>query len=134
MSHVADLPRGSQHGLTLVEILISVAILASASVLILQAFARGAYTLAAADRRFQAHSFAASKMADVELSLQQGLLPTPAGEFQKGRETFRWRVETAPSAEDPDFEHVTLIVEWSQGRQPYETQVSLLRRLPESES
>jgi hypothetical protein len=117
----------------LIEILISVAILASASVLILQAFARGAYALAAADRRFQAYSFTTSKMADVELALQQGLLPTPEGEFRKGREMFRWRVETAPSDEDPRFERVTLIVEWSQGRQPYASEVTLLRRLPEEE-
>ena len=120
---------GPTRGLTLIEILISVIILASASVLMMQALAKGAYTLTVAKNRISAYAFAASKMADLELALEQGAELDPRGQFRIGRDAFQWRVEQAPFDEGPNLERVTLTVEWHQGRHDYASQVNTLRHL-----
>ena len=118
-----------RRGLTFVEILISVAILAGAVVLIMQALARGAYLMRLAENRLLAYTFATAKMADLETSLRQGEVPKLFGEFRNGLERFDWRVHADPE-EDPRLERLTLTVEWRQGRDAYQSSVSLLRRLP----
>ena len=120
----------AKHGFTLIEVLVSIAILASAVVLILQAFVRGAYVMALAKNRLRAYTFASAKMADVELALQHGREPDPDGRFSAGREQFRWRLDRAP-ADDPQLERVTLTVSWRQGRRAYESHTATLRRLTE---
>ena len=118
----------------MIEILISVAILATATVFILQAFARGAYALALAKNRFNAYAFASAKMADLELGFSKGVIHKPEGQFRIGKDEFQWRVEASPVVEDSQLELVTLTVGWQQGRNEYESRVSLLRRLPEGQS
>ena len=125
---------GSKRGLTLIEILISIAILASASVLIMQALVRGAYMLTLAKNRLTAYTFLSAKMADLELGFQQGIPPKPSGQFRAGRDQFQWHLDTAPAAEDARLELVTVTVGWHQGRRDYESHTSLLRRLPEKKS
>ena len=116
--------------MTLIEILVSVAILATALVFILQACVRGAYVLTQTQYRLSAYAFASAKMADLELAFRQGVIPKVSGEYRVGREQFRWHVNTAPSSEDPRFELVTLTVGWHQGRNAYESRVATLRRIP----
>lgn len=116
--------------MTLIEILVSVAILATALVFILQACARGAYVLTQSKYRLRAYAFASAKMADVELAFRQGVVPKTAGEFRVGPDQFHWRVETAPSTDDPQLEQVTLTVDWRQGRNAYESRVVTMRRIP----
>ena len=125
--------RSHRVGLTLIEILISVVILAFASVLILQALAKGAYTLNVAKNRMRAYAFACAKMADLELSFKQGARPAPTGEFRVGRDRFQWRVETSKLPERPPLERVTLTVQWHQGRKAYESQVSTFERVAEDQ-
>ncbi len=120
-------------GLTLVEILISVALLASASVLIMQALARGAYVSTLAHSRMRAYTFAAAKMADVDLSFAQGIEPDPEGQFRVGRQQFQWHLQASPLPDEPTLEEVTLTVDWRQGKHPYESHVSVLRRLPKAQ-
>ena len=122
-------PRACVRGLTLIELLISVAILASAAVIIMQALARGAYTLALAHNRLRAYAFCASKMADLETHFRDANPLDTHGEFRNGRDQFQWHVETSPVSDDPPFELVTLTVGWQQGRAAYESQVSALRRV-----
>ena len=120
-----------RRGLTLVEILISVAILASASVFVLQALTRGAYAVALRRNKLRAYAFASAKMADLELSAAQGTPPRKAGEFSFGRDRFQWRVDASVDPATPQCELVTLTVGWQQGRHPHESQISALLRLPE---
>ena len=124
---------GSKRGLTLIELLVSVTILASAIVLIMQALARSTYTLSLATSRLNANTFSRAKMAELELNFAQGIAPTPYGRVRMGREAFTWHVDSAPSPDDPQLELVTLTVEWQQGRRPYASQVSLLARLPQEQ-
>jgi prepilin-type N-terminal cleavage/methylation domain-containing protein len=117
-------------GLTLVEILVSVAILASAAVLIMQALAKGAYVSTLAHNRLRAYAFSTAKLTDLEVAFAQGLTPDSEGEFRDGRQSFHWLVETAPAAADPALEQVTLTVDWRQGRHAHDSHVTMVRRLP----
>ncbi len=116
-------------GLTLVELLISVAILSVAVVLILQALLRGAYALTVAEHRFKAYTFAVAKLADLEM--------TPAidpektkGEFTMGRSRFDWSVAVQEDPQNATLNLVTLTVGWQQGRKTYETAISFLKPIP----
>ena len=124
------LPTGSNRGLTLIEILVSVAILASAVVLIMQALLRGAYVLTLAEQRFHAYAFSVGKLADVEMALHTGQALTPNGRFRIAHDQFTWQLEAAPLPEDPQLELMTLTVGWGTGRQERSTHVGLLRRIP----
>ena len=120
------------HGLTLVEVLISVAILAAGAGIVLQALARGAHALAAARNRAAAYTFSASKLADLQQRLDQGEVEKTAGQFGTRAGQFDWRVDAAALAGAPDVELVTLTVAWKQGRHDYAEQFSLVHRLPEN--
>ena len=118
-------------GLTLVEVLISICILAVGAVLLLQALARGAHVLAAARLRATAYAFAAAKMADIELAAHNSTQPPKtSGTFQQAGQRFEWAIQAEPLAEDPDLELVSLIVSWYQGPHRYESDVTMIRRAP----
>ncbi|GEM_PF-4251924 len=114
-------------GLTLVEILISVALLAFALALILQGLARGAYALALATNRLRAYEFVATKLADVELSGDSG---RTSGRFRMGADAFAWTTEVLRLPDAETLELVTLRVAWQQGRREYAEQASAIRRRP----
>ena len=120
-------PKTYVRGMTLVEVLLSVVILASATVLILQALARGAVGLAIAANRSRAYAFASTKLADVELSFAQGLNPAPKGNFRMGDTPFHWELAMSQAIEDPELQVVTLTVDWNQGRGEYASQFSLFQ-------
>lgn len=122
-------PPASHCGLTLVEILVSVAILAGAIVLIMQALLRGSHALAVADRRFTAYAFCASRLADLEFTAKDGVPVNARGRFRMGREPFEWQAESTPVPDDPALDVVTLRVAWRDGRHDSMEQVSLLRRI-----
>ena len=125
----------NRRGFTLIEILVSVAILASAMVFILQALARSAYTLSVASDRLNAYVVSAQKMADLELALWQRQVPDPKGHVRLGRQEFDWHVDSSPmSVDDPQLEVVTLTVSWYRDRKPYASQVNLLRRVSPDQS
>jgi prepilin-type N-terminal cleavage/methylation domain-containing protein len=120
-------------GFTLVELLISIAILAMGSVLLTQALARGAHALVLAHHRATAHSFAAAKMADLELGLRYGAEIKPSGQFGAGRNRFTWQVERT-AADLPDLELVTLTVGWKQGRHDHYARFSAVHKIPDAEA
>ncbi|MBI4343451.1 MAG: prepilin-type N-terminal cleavage/methylation domain-containing protein [Candidatus Omnitrophica bacterium] len=119
-------PIGSSKGLTLVEILVSVAILAGGTVLVLQALARGAQALSIARNRSVVYAFSAAKMADLELAAHEGGASQREGSFTQGRERFRWRVEHAPVEASPLLERLSLTVAWRQGARDYAVDTSTL--------
>ena len=88
--------RPATAGFTLLEVLVSLAILAGALAAIFQVFSRTLDTAADAKSRTIAASLAQSLLARVgsEISLKEG---ESAGEFEDG---FRWRLRISPY--DPD--------------------------------
>ena len=120
----------SDHGLTLIELLVTVVLLSTSVVLIMQGLARGAHSVRLAQHRLAAYTFLVAKMADVELNLNAGSELRPHGEFRMGGTPFAWRLDTLPVADEPQLEQVTLAVEWRQGPHSYESHVSTFRRAP----
>lgn len=97
----------------------------------MQALAQGAAALASARHRSTAYTFAAAKLADLEMAERQRLEPRLSGRFGSGRDTFGWRLDMAPEVEQPRLELVTLTVDWRQGQHAYASQFSTVRRAPE---
>jgi len=123
--------RDSRVGFTLVEILVSVAILAVGSVVLCQALARGAYAVALAKRHATAYLFSISKLADLELMLRQGPLEKTSGQFGAGRDAFVWKVDAEVSPELPQLQQLKLTVNWKQGDHIYDSELNLVRRIAE---
>ena len=96
----------------------------------MQALARGAAALASAKQRSTAYTFAAAKLADLDLSQQQRIEPRLSGHFGSGRELFGWRVDAVPEPERPELELVTLTVDWQHGRHDYASRFSTVRPAP----
>ncbi len=112
---------GDALGLTLIELLVSVAILAMGSVLTMQALARVAHAQMVAESMMAAHLFAASKMAALELASREGELePSASGSVGTGDQALRWRATTEAVPEDPAVRAVSLAVAWRHGAQIYE--------------
>lgn len=119
-------------GLTLIEILISISILAFALVLILQSLGRGAYALALAGNRLRAYEFAAAKLGDLELAWRAGEAPKAKGSFRLGGTAFDWAVLSQP-VDHPELALSTLTIRWDQGRHAQESQVEAVHRVPPPE-
>ena len=123
---------GNRRGLTLVEVLIAITILAAGAPLLLQALAKGAQVLASARYRAAAHAFTAAKLADIELAAREGALPSKtAGAFLQAGQRYEWAIHAEPVAEDPALQTVTLTVGWRQGPHQYESSVTTVQRAPE---
>ena len=124
-------PTGNnRHGLTLIELLVTVVLLATSVVLIMQALARGAHSVRLAQHRLAAYTFLVAKMADVELNLNAGSELRPHGEFRTGGTLFQWHLDTLPVMDEPQLEQVSLVVGWRQGPHSYESHISTFRRVP----
>lgn len=130
-----------ERGLTLIEVLVAVAILASSAVGVLQALGTVAHALALGEQRLSAYEFAASKMEELKLeALQiQSSDPDPLkplnthGSFRLGMQPFRWEVTSQAVSADSGLGSMTLTVGWIRGAQEYENRFSTLFRLPVEE-
>ena len=120
-------------GLTLVEVLLSVVLLASGGVLLMQGLARGLYAALRAEYRLRAVSVASTKLAEAELALAQSDWPAPRGRVRLGEPPLDWQVQVSPVADDPRLEEVAVTVNWRQGRHPDALRLETLRRLPSLE-
>ena len=125
-------PRKSNYarrGLTLIEVLISVILLAGGTVLVMQSFATGWEAIVRADERASAYLFALSKLADLELANQQGhdLADHAEGSFRSGAKPFSWHVTVhvdEKKAHPP--QRVTLSVVWPRGQTEDAAEFSML--------
>ena len=119
-------------GLTLVEVLVSVVIIAIGTVVVMQALARVAQAQVVADDRVQASLVASAKMVEAELATVDGtpLSEHDGGHLRVNEQPFDWTLSAAASAEDPQVQAITLAVSWSRGQKTYRQEVSTLVRLP----
>lgn len=119
-------------GMTLVEVLISVALLAGGAVLIIQAFAHTWEAAGVEDSRSAAYLFALSKLSDLELAHQQNhdLRDKVSGNFRSGKEIFKWETHIEPAFTPPPEskeiapDRVTLLVQWPRDQWRFETLLS----------
>ncbi len=116
-------------GLTLIEVLISVILLAGGAVLVMQSFATGWEAMVRADDRSTAVLFAMSKLADLELASQQSrdVMERPSGTFRVGVRPFAWSVDVQSIERGEEEQHLlTLSVTWPRGRSTDEAQFTML--------
>ncbi len=123
-------------GLTLIEVLISVVILSTGAVLVVQALARAAYAQAVVERQTAAYLFAMSKMAGLELAIDEGqeLKDREAGSFRVENQLFQWETTAEPSRDDPELTTVALHVRWRYGPQTFEQRLETWMGVPLPES
>ncbi|MBI3324649.1 MAG: hypothetical protein HYZ92_05155 [Candidatus Omnitrophica bacterium] len=122
--------------MTLIEVLISVVILAVGSVVIMEAFGRMAQALAVADDETGAYLFAMEKMAQVELEFRQGRLPEDdkeSGSFRLGDQGFDWTLRMSAVSEEPPVRSVALDVEWQRGAADYSRHLETVLRVAQPE-
>ena len=124
-------------GLTLIELLAAVAILATGAVFVMGAMARAAEAQALSDEYRQAYLFALTKMATAEMDFSTGaeMNDEQDGSFLVGSQPFAWRLSAQPetpagAAKDEPASQpaaspqegatiVTLTVTWRRGEQEY---------------
>jgi len=117
-------------GLTLIEVLVSVVLLAGGGVLVMQALAQVSHALTISQQQSQAYLFALSKMADLELAVREdGELDRVEGRFDVGRDQAAWDVSSRYVADDPQLLAVTLRVVWPIGRPTSERHLETLLRM-----
>lgn len=123
----------SRAGLSLVEVLVAVVILAVGVVVVLPALGTISRAVAVADAHLQAYAIAVSKIAELEMARR--LEPDPwerqSGVVWIGRDQVTWDAAPVPVAADPTLEQVTLTIGWRQGRQTYARRFSTVWRLPQ---
>ena len=118
-------------GFSLIETLVSVAILSVGTVVIMQTLANIAHAQMVAEHQASAYVFAASKMADVELAARRGETFDDAqhGTFWIGPQQFNWQVASAEVPEDPTRRHVALSVDWRMGARAYEQRLETVLKV-----
>ncbi|MBI4355994.1 MAG: prepilin-type N-terminal cleavage/methylation domain-containing protein [Candidatus Omnitrophica bacterium] len=111
--------RTGDRGLTLVEVLLSVVLLATAAVFVLQGLAGISRAMTIAESRNTAYAFSLSKMAELEIAARRGRLPMEQpehGSFREGRQPYAWTVTAAAVPEHPELASLEMAVHWRQGR------------------
>ncbi len=126
-------PLAPVQGLTLVEVLVSVVLIAVGTVVVMQALAKVAQAQAIAEDRAQAYLIASTKMAEAELATMDGtpLSEHDGGHLRVNQQPFDWTLNATTSAEDAQVQAITLAVSWSRGQKTYRQEVSALVRLPQ---
>ena len=124
------LPTGNNRGLTLIELLLSIAILASALAVILQGLVRSTYAMSVARNRLHAYAFITSKLAEVELAARQEKALRPEGSFRLNHDLFSWHLDD--SLLSPTIKLTSLRVEWQQADHPYSLAAAVTLPQPES--
>jgi type II secretory pathway pseudopilin PulG len=119
-------------GLTLIEVLMSVVLLSTGAVFIMQALARISYAQAVAEDRRTVYLFAISKMAEVALAVEQGTLSEDGerGSFRIGPRAFSWNATAEPLDDDPQGASVVLTTAWQRGSADFSHHVTTIVRTP----
>ena len=125
----APRPQSSVRAFTIVEVLLSIAILSVGAVLVMQALARGAYAVTVADARTTVYTFASAKLADLDVAFTQGSMPRTGGKFTSDGTPFQWQLDTSPVSGEPELEMATLTVQWSQAGTTRHESFSTVRRV-----
>lgn len=113
------LPTGNKRGFTLVEIMISIAILSIGLILVLQGFSYALNILRISQDNLETSLLAQEKMAELEINSKQSkgmFLKDISGDSQSDNIEFRWQIRLTPDTEYEDLYAVMTTVNWKEGR------------------
>ncbi|GEM_PF-1917930 len=123
-------------GVTLIEVLVSVVILAFGAVVVMEALARVAYAMTLAEGYSGSHLVALAKMSDLERAARagEGLREHDHGRVQLGQQWFEWDSLAPPVEEASRAQSLALTVTWSHGRKTFERHLETLVMIPKAET
>ncbi|MDD5560718.1 MAG: prepilin-type N-terminal cleavage/methylation domain-containing protein [Candidatus Omnitrophica bacterium] len=110
---------GRNRGFTLIEIMISIAILSLGLILVLQGLTQCVGILRIAEDNLGASLLADDKIAEMEIAVKQdkdAFLKDASGESQSGNIEFKWQVRLTPDMEYEDLYAVLATVRWNEGK------------------
>ncbi|MDD5408587.1 MAG: prepilin-type N-terminal cleavage/methylation domain-containing protein [Candidatus Omnitrophica bacterium] len=110
---------GRNKGFTLIEIMISIAILSLGLILILQGLTQCLNILRISQNNLETSLLAEEKMAEMEIAVKQDkemFSKDTSGESQSGNIEFNWHIRLSPDMEYEDFYEVLTTVNWTEGR------------------
>ena len=122
--------------MTLVEVLVSVAILAVGTVVLMQALGRVSWAVLVGESERETLLFSFSKMGETEWQVQSGLeLPEKEnGKFSSGGHEFFWRRTIQSDPMQPELKSADFGVTWGTGSARGEYRVETLLKQPVKES
>jgi len=110
---------GKNNGFTLIEIMVSIAILSIGLIVILQGFTSSLNTLGVCRNNLEASLFAEERMADLEIDIKQNkyvFTRELSGSEQKGNLGFQWRIAMTPEIQQEELNRVLTTVSWQEGK------------------
>jgi len=110
---------GRSKGFTLIEVMVSIAILSFGLILILQGFAYSANVLRISRNNLEATLLTEEKMAETEIMLKQtkdSLFSGFNGESKSNNIEFKWKTELTIDEEYEDLNKVLATISWKEGR------------------
>jgi prepilin-type N-terminal cleavage/methylation domain-containing protein len=112
------LPTGNKRGFTLIEIMISVAILSVGLILVLQGFSHAFNILRISRDNLETSLFAQEKMAEMEINAKQekdAFLDDVSGVSRSNNIEFNWQIRLTPDKEYEDLYEAVTTVSWKEG-------------------
>lgn len=110
---------GKNSGFTLVEIMVSVAILSLGLIVILQGFAGSLNILRVCRNNLEASLFAEEKMTELEINIKQSknaFIKDLSGATQVGNLELQWQIVMAPDLEYKDLNKILATISWKEGK------------------
>ncbi|MDD5505344.1 MAG: prepilin-type N-terminal cleavage/methylation domain-containing protein [Candidatus Omnitrophica bacterium] len=106
-------------GFTLIEIMISIAILSLGLIFVLQGLTHCLSILRISQNNLEASLLAEDKMAELEIAIKQEpdkLSKDTSGESRSGNIEFKWEIRLSPDQEYEELNEVKAAVYWREGR------------------
>ncbi len=106
-------------GFTLIEIMISIAILSLGLIFVLQGLTHCLSILNISRNNLEASLLAEDKMAEAEIAVKQDadeFSKDSGGELKSGNIDFNWQIRFSPDQEYEDLDEVLTTVHWREGR------------------
>jgi prepilin-type N-terminal cleavage/methylation domain-containing protein len=124
----------NKKGFTLIEVMVSIAILSLGLILILQGFARSLSILNIAENNLRAVLLAEENMVGFEMnSRNPAYFSDAGGDIVLNNVNFTWQVKSFPSGEYENLNDVSSIVSWKWGRDKGTVSLASCLRIPPDE-
>ncbi|MFA6358167.1 MAG: prepilin-type N-terminal cleavage/methylation domain-containing protein [Candidatus Omnitrophota bacterium] len=124
-------------GFTLIEIMISIAILSTGLILVLQGFTYTLNVLRISQDNLETSLLAEEKIAETEIDIKQNksaFLQDASGDLQSNNIEFKWQVKLTPDREYEDLYEAVTTVLWKEGRRNGSSVFSTYLTIPHGKS
>ena len=108
----------ANRGFTLIEIMLSIAILSIGLIFVLQGLTQCLSILRIAQDNLETSLLAEDKTAELEISSKQqngDFFKATSGELQSGNIAFTWQIRLTPDTDYEDLQEVLTTVSWQEG-------------------